>query len=983
MAFNPFESFRKNSKALLALLTIFIMFVFVLSSGIGGGDFFDWLTRQFGGKDSRGAEMGEIDGHEYHAQDLQEVRQQRMAANVFMIAAINEADAMLLNQIEQDLKNNLIRKEEIKQDLEVVKRRITQTIQFAQILGQSQEQIAGDFAQMSAMMYAAANDPLLNDRDHAAEKRNLRRASKVYDHYAMIVGFGGRLFFGEIPNQNDQQALEYLAVLKEADKMDLKFTEDDVKKMIADETDGVLNDEATARRVDDAVRRDIKMTPEKILRAIGQEYRMRTVLGIMRGRNTMPAAQTPYEFYEFYKDKCTPVRFELADISVEKYIPLVKAEPTDKEIRELYDLFARVEWDPAKATPGFKEPRKAKVEYIGIDDTLPLYQKAPPYVKAATTATYPLQAISGGNAFTSGLFAAAPLIAQPLSVRENMDRDPMVSALRQQEIVSRTQHGRPEIPSTIGVNATQEALALSRMLGFIRENRFADSYATPADILSFHPLPLASLTAHLATANHPLAAAASAVTGMRNTTRLLDARARILAGMQVAVSPLPSNPAFGFTSSIAALANLPTLSENFWLGLYLENQRTNKAIERHFALADFNRLQEKLNDIRKKLAPPEDKEKKKDDFTPTPKKKDAFKPKPEDIKKANDEARALIDQFVKEHTFKDQPSVRHGQSKELRDQYHMQDDPGLETLSKLFFDPKPYTRYQEAFFKGVDPKEDLNAKLYTPTIFPESSVSENSFRGPTYLAWRIEDEHAKQVPYDKITPEMKAQVVRAWKIKKARDLANDDAQKLAEKLKGLAQKNLIDSDNLPAFEREMDNVVIPIDMWKRLSHVELAMLNEHPPIQANTRPSFMLPAIRNPDIPYPLSSQEREDMFSPAGRDQWNGRIMANQMLEIRNKPLGESVIITDTPNMHYYVAVMVRKTPPSVASFYQVFRLMRAPNARSQNPFDQPKDYFYGRFQLETRVNQDRDVFARIKADVKYKETDELKKSLEKRANE
>ena len=50
MAFNPFHTFRKNSKILMAGLTIFVMIVFVLSYGGGGGhDFFDWVARLFGG----------------------------------------------------------------------------------------------------------------------------------------------------------------------------------------------------------------------------------------------------------------------------------------------------------------------------------------------------------------------------------------------------------------------------------------------------------------------------------------------------------------------------------------------------------------------------------------------------------------------------------------------------------------------------------------------------------------------------------------------------------------------------------------------------------------------------------------------------------------------------------------------------------------------------------------------------------------------
>ena len=46
MAYNPFNIFRRNQKALFAVLTVFVMIVFTLSSGIGGGgDFFDTVSR--------------------------------------------------------------------------------------------------------------------------------------------------------------------------------------------------------------------------------------------------------------------------------------------------------------------------------------------------------------------------------------------------------------------------------------------------------------------------------------------------------------------------------------------------------------------------------------------------------------------------------------------------------------------------------------------------------------------------------------------------------------------------------------------------------------------------------------------------------------------------------------------------------------------------------------------------------------------------
>ena len=75
MAFNPFHTFRKHSKVVFAGLTILCMGVFVLSSGMGRGDFFsqisDWATSR-GGR----APAVTVAGKDYNQMDVEQVRVQ-------------------------------------------------------------------------------------------------------------------------------------------------------------------------------------------------------------------------------------------------------------------------------------------------------------------------------------------------------------------------------------------------------------------------------------------------------------------------------------------------------------------------------------------------------------------------------------------------------------------------------------------------------------------------------------------------------------------------------------------------------------------------------------------------------------------------------------------------------------------------------------------------------------------------------------------
>src|SRR3954453_14589876 len=90
MAFNPFHSFRKHSKVVFAGLTILCMVTFILSSGMGRGDFFSQMTDWFSGRVSRNAYVS-LYGKDYSGRDVDEVAYQRRMANEYMDYAVGAA----------------------------------------------------------------------------------------------------------------------------------------------------------------------------------------------------------------------------------------------------------------------------------------------------------------------------------------------------------------------------------------------------------------------------------------------------------------------------------------------------------------------------------------------------------------------------------------------------------------------------------------------------------------------------------------------------------------------------------------------------------------------------------------------------------------------------------------------------------------------------------------------------------------------------
>src|SRR5215831_7117178 len=104
MAFHPFQSFRKRQKTFLAILTIFVMFIFILS--YGKGDAFEWLASRLGGGRNRKdkAEVTTLYGKTVTVGDLQELSKQRQWANEFMgratVSAYNYGPLLQFNQFQ-------------------------------------------------------------------------------------------------------------------------------------------------------------------------------------------------------------------------------------------------------------------------------------------------------------------------------------------------------------------------------------------------------------------------------------------------------------------------------------------------------------------------------------------------------------------------------------------------------------------------------------------------------------------------------------------------------------------------------------------------------------------------------------------------------------------------------------------------------------------------------------------------------------------
>ena len=84
MAFNPFHSFRKHQRKLIAALAVFCMFMFVVSSGLGRSDPVYQLLGLFGLSRGKGSVVATLHGHKVTESDIAKLRHDREMASTFL-----------------------------------------------------------------------------------------------------------------------------------------------------------------------------------------------------------------------------------------------------------------------------------------------------------------------------------------------------------------------------------------------------------------------------------------------------------------------------------------------------------------------------------------------------------------------------------------------------------------------------------------------------------------------------------------------------------------------------------------------------------------------------------------------------------------------------------------------------------------------------------------------------------------------------------
>lgn len=877
MAFNPFHGFRKYRKMMFAVLTILCMFVFVLSSGMGGkGDFFgrDW----FGG--SRYPTVAKIDGRTIDTQEMRTISNQRRLANDFIEATLAQSHFAVIKSLQSHLEDiPQIVRDPINRALGAKFNSLFQPRSF----GPQYVQMIPSYQQ------AVRLGVTLLERDKkTAEADSLRRFEQIMDQDKGRVDYYGELYFGG-SLRSGQDLLDFLVWKWAADKHNIQLTTEAVQNMMREEVGGDA-DEA-AKTAEKSLRERYKgVTAAGLLGALNDEFRVRLVKTAILGEtsknpNLIGAYVTPYEFYKHFRDVRTLIRVNLLPVKSDDFLAKVTDTPGEPELRELFKKHRNDEPIPFMERPGFKDPKKAKIEWIGFKGDEPAFKKAAMADSAKKSALAEavkkaMMAPPGPTAAAVwGRLGALAVVNDPKLIEKRTDE-------KYKQYVSRERNMFSWLyPDPLSVTIHDRSVYQARVIA----------------------AGVASAIGSAGTGGKALSIRAA----MSAQAAVQEMRERIRFGLfPLALAPQGAAPLLGLSDMI-----MPQPLPKAAIQSRLDEEVTD-AIYSDFYRSEVEEFQRTLAE----------------------KTKDMKKP---DAKQA---ARKFIDEFIKKY------GLAHGASAEFRDQYHMIDDPGLKPLKERYTKEFAIQDPTGLGFGGQFLEESQQSETANNTGFQArwigatmpysiSAKPEDHF----YLAWKFEQVEPKVRTFE----EAKADVEKAWKRIKARELAAKAAADLQKQLRDKTINNLASLKDFAAQHKIELIEVGPI-----------ALRQETPAgMGGGGMPTYAPPQTPRDKVPFGTGD-------------------FCVKLMELRDKPIGETMVLADIPKDTDYVAVMTERTEPSDAEFQRIY---------TRTGFEARGDPLFYEFDQQERFKARSEIIKQLRADAKVTVVDEeeLKRFAEKGSSE
>jgi len=185
------------------------------------------------------------------------------------------------------------------------------------------------------------------------EERTL--ANTFVAEVAALLGLRARDPFG---GTKDREMVDALILQHEADRLGMPAGPDMGRLYLKT----ITGDQMTSSLFESLMSRlNNRVSGEQLLAYIGNQVRLRKVRGLLGS-----PLVTPYDVFRSYREQNERVSAKVVEVPVEKFLATVP-EPSPAEIEAMYEKFKDVLPDPAHETPGFKAPRRIRVEILSID----------------------------------------------------------------------------------------------------------------------------------------------------------------------------------------------------------------------------------------------------------------------------------------------------------------------------------------------------------------------------------------------------------------------------------------------------------------------------------------------------------------------------------------------------------------------------------------------------------------------------------------
>jgi hypothetical protein len=235
-----------------------------------------------------------------------------------------------------------------------------------------------------------------------------------------------------------EDLLDFLTWKHQADRLGIVLTEADVRKAINQQAGELMlggekfrDDPFTQRFLSTRNYGNQPITEQELVEALTDEFRVALAKEAILGKgdgarahrdlgepeevHQVPTIVTPDEFLKFYRDQRTSLNVALLPVPVSHFLDQVKDEPTEQDLKDLFERYKSQEPAPDRDRPGFKEPRRVRVAYVLAKADSKFYKDMAARMETLSRPVMALGATANSYAAGVNLASWATAIAVPLT----------------------------------------------------------------------------------------------------------------------------------------------------------------------------------------------------------------------------------------------------------------------------------------------------------------------------------------------------------------------------------------------------------------------------------------------------------------------------------------------------------------------------------------------------------------------------------------